>query len=183
MDADATSPQIPKGQPARLGKAQKVTLAMTKTRVTYIVSTVFVLLLVFFGCRGDLPVYYRSPTVSGTVVDKKTGKPLAGVSVTVTWSAMRSTGNTHNPDWKEIKSGTTETDTNGVFTIPKWGPVTLTADWYYYPDLPTASFSKSGQKLGWIWNRNEPTYHAIYTFPFQIVTFERPSWDGQKIPF
>jgi 5-hydroxyisourate hydrolase-like protein (transthyretin family) len=155
---------------------------MTKKRIAYAVCTVFLLFMFYVGCRSDCPVYFKSPSLSGTVVDIKSGKPMADVSVKVRWSAMRRTANMHNPDCMDIKVATTVTDTNGVFTVPAWGPITLTGGWYYCLTDPEAYFAKSGHDLGMIYNRTYPGYQSVTPFPFQTVIFEKPSWNGQKIP-
>jgi hypothetical protein len=90
------------------------------------------LVLMYFVFRNHLPVYYRSPADSGIVVDSKSGQPLAGITVKVRWSAMRSTANMHNPETMEINSVTAVTDTNGVFKVGAWGPITVSGGWFYF---------------------------------------------------
>lgn len=149
-------------------------------------SLSFFLVLFFMTGCGNSPVYFQSQAVSGTVVDKQTGQPLPDVSVTVRWAALHSTGNEHNPDCIDIKLFTTVTDSNGLFIVPAWGPVTLYGSWHYFVTEPEVSFTKSGQFLG---SANNDNYKRkidwqveVDTSPFQKVTFEKPSWNGQKIP-
>jgi hypothetical protein len=146
----------------------------------------FILVLCFMtGCDSS-PVHFQSQEVSGTVVDKQTSQPMPDVTVTVRWAALHSTGNEHNPDSIDIKSFTTVTDSNGLFTVPAWGPVTLKGSWHYFVTEPEASFTKSGHFLGSVNNDNYKRkiewQVEVDTSPFQTVTFEKPSWNGQKIP-
>lgn len=149
-------------------------------------SLSFFLVLCFMSGCGNLPVHFQSQAVSGTVVDKQTSQPMADVTVTVRWAALHSTGNEHNPDCIEIKSFTTVTDSNGVFRVPAWGPVTLHGSWHYFVTEPEASFTKSGRFLGSVKNDNYKSkiewQVEVDTSPFQTVTFENPSWNGQRIP-
>ena len=70
-----------------------------------------------------MPVYYRSPEVSGFAIDPKTGLPAAGLTVTVAWQAIRRSDNPHNPDMLVIHNFAGVTDTNGAFVFPAWGPL------------------------------------------------------------
>lgn len=149
-------------------------------------SLSFFLVICFMTGCGNSPVHFQSQSVSGTVVDKQTSQPMSDVTVTVSWTALQSTGNEHNPDCIDIKSFTTVTDSNGLFTVPAWGPVTLKGSWHYFVTEPEASFTKSGHFLGTVNNDNYKTklewQVEVDTSPFQTVTFEKPSWNRQKIP-
>jgi hypothetical protein len=145
---------------------------------------IFILLLaaITTSC-AKLPVHYRSPEVSAIVVDGKTDKPMQGVTVIVSWKAIRRTDNPHNPDMMDIHSMTVITGTNGIFTIPAWGPVTVSSDWHYFSDDPSAGFSISGSKryLGYVSNTTDPNFSDITPTPFTTVTFQPPNWNGQRI--
>ena len=131
------------------------------------------------------PVRYRSPEVSAIAVDKDTGKPISGLTVSVSCRAILYT-NLHqlegNYIFTDIHSATTVTDTNGVFMIPAWGPVSLPRSWGYFEGDPVVSFSKAGVNLGYWHNQARGTSSdEIHGFPFQTVDFGKPSWDGQKL--
>jgi 5-hydroxyisourate hydrolase-like protein (transthyretin family) len=146
-------------------------------------GVVFVGLLVMIFLYRSWPVRFRSPAVTAIVVDDKTGKPMSDVTVTVIWTAMRRTGNPHNPESTLINSETTRTDTNGVFTVAAWGPVTLESGWFCFSADPTVTFSKSGKELGDpLFNKNHAGFDEIRPLPFFAYTFEAPSWNGKRIP-
>lgn len=128
------------------------------------------------------PVHYRSPEVSGFAVDAKTGKPIAGLTVTVSWQAIRRAKYFSEPDMLDIHSATAVTDTNGAFVMPAWGPVSYPCNWRYFLDDPTVSFSKSGQNLGYGDNQaNGTAFDEIQPTPFLTVDFGKPSWDGKQL--
>jgi len=127
------------------------------------------------------PIHFQSPAVSGTVVDSQTGQPLPGVTVKVRWSVMRSTANMHDPESRELSDETATTDTNGFFTVPAWGPVTLEHGWFYFSTDPEVTFSRNGQDLGQIYNRNQEGFNEITPSAYQTVTYELPSWNGTRI--
>jgi hypothetical protein len=127
-------------------------------------------------------VRYRSPEVSGFAVDAHTDKPIAGLTVSVSWKAIRRSDNPHNPDMLDIHSATAVTDTNGAFVIPAWGPVSFPSGWRYFSSDPVVSFSKLGQNLGyWDNQANGGSFDEIYALPLQTVDFGKPSWDAQKL--
>jgi hypothetical protein len=127
-------------------------------------------------------VRYRSPEVSAFAVDKNTAKPIPGLTVTVSWKAIRRSDNPHNPDMLDIHSATGVTDANGAFVVPAWGPVSYPSSWRYFLDDPTVSFSKSGRNLGYWDNQAKgSSFEEIHALPFQTVDFGKPSWDGQKL--
>ena len=130
-------------------------------------------------------VRYRSPDVSAIAVDKDTEKPIPGLTVTVSWGAIRYV-NLHrlenNFQVMDIYSATAVTDTNGAFVLPAWGPVSYPSCWLYDWENPTVSFSKSGQNLGYWGNRAmKSAYPEARGLPFQTVDFGKPSWEGQKL--
>jgi 5-hydroxyisourate hydrolase-like protein (transthyretin family) len=146
-------------------------------------GVVFVGFLVMALLYRTLPVRFQSPAVTAIVVDDKTGKPVSDVTVTVVWTAMRRTGNLHNPESTLINSETSKTDTNGVFTVAAWGPITLESGWFCFSSDPTVSFSKSGKELGDpLFNKNHAGFDEIRPLRLLAYTFEAPSWNGKRIP-
>src|SRR5580704_3840193 len=82
------------------------------------------LLLATASCSLFTPnatIYYRSPEVSGVMVDADTGQPVEGVQINVTWVASHQTANEHSPEHLTLHEVNTITDSNGVFAIPAWG--------------------------------------------------------------
>ena len=155
---------------------------LTKKRLFFAGATLFVLLVLGLVYGRNLPVHFQSPALSGTVVDTATGKPLAGVTVQVRWSAMRSTANMHEPEAMDINLAMVVTDTNGVFNVPAWGPVTVSGGWFYFLTDPEATFSKGGKDLGQVYNKNHAGFEEVTPWPLETVTYEKPSWNGQTIP-
>ncbi len=155
---------------------------MNKWRLITLGCAMVILLLLFVFSRRGMNVRYQSQAVSGTVVDAKTAHPMAGVTVTVTWGAMRSTANMHDPESMCLHSASVVTDSNGVFTVPAWGPETLDWGWFYFSSDPEATFSMDGHALGDpIHNKNHAGLDEIQPWPLQTITFEEPSWNGQRI--
>ena len=131
------------------------------------------------------PVRYRSPEVSAIAVDKDTHKPIPGLTVSVSWSAIRYV-NLHQLEGNyvttNLHSATSVTDTTGAFVIPAWGPVSYRSSWRYFLGDPTVSFSKSGINFGYWKNQAMGTSSdEVHALPFQTVDYGKPSWDGQKL--
>src|SRR5258708_1191825 len=99
-------------------------------------------------------IRYVSPKFSGVVLDDYTGKPIEGATVQVSWSALRRTGNEHNPDMMDLCRVTTIADKHGIYKIPAWTNKVATAwklygdGWEGYVDNPHLSISipKGGPK-------------------------------------
>jgi hypothetical protein len=154
-------------------------------------SLVSFLLLATASCSLFTPnatIYYRSPEVSGVIVDADTGQPVDGVKVQVTWNSIRRTENDHNPDLVNFHTGTAITDTNGLFIIPAWGPMGESRKCHYYEYEPTVSlsqpdctFSYQGLVCRFINNDNNQDSVTSSAWPWQTVTLDKPSWNGQRL--
>jgi len=142
------------------------------------------LILIFYAsCTLIAPkssVHYRSPEVSAVIVDADTGKPIEGVKVEVSWSALRPKY-FEGSDLTNLHAATVVTDTNGVFTIPAWQNA-VAREWRYYEFDPMVSYSKSGYKSDYKDNHNNQDSVTPHALPFVTVTLERPSWNGQRLP-
>ena len=151
-------------------------------KLVIIGCSVLIVIMAVLLTSCSYSVRYRSPEVSAFAVDKDTDKQIPGLTVTVSWKAIRRSDNPHDPDMLDIHSATTVTDTNGAFVIPAWGPVSYPSSWRYFLDDPTVSFSKSGQNLGYWGNQAKgSSFGQIHALPFQTVDFGKPSWDRQKL--
>lgn len=75
----------------------------------------------------SLPVRYKCSAFSGVALDNYTGKPIEGARVQVSWTALRSRGSLNFVDARvdavTLNAASTETDKNGIYTIPAWKTV------------------------------------------------------------
>jgi hypothetical protein len=93
---------------------------------------VFLILLVTRNISfAGLAILYESSSFSGVVLDDYTGKPVEGAIVHVSWTAIRRTGNEHDPDMMDICRVTAITDKHGVYVIPAWNRK-MAKEWEMY---------------------------------------------------
>lgn len=90
---------------------------MTKQRITLIILVIALLLLGVSGCASA--PFYSAEAVRGKVVDNKTGKPLEHVIVLAQWKLVTTTRGSEAGILKIIE---VETDKQGNYVIPAWGP-------------------------------------------------------------
>ena len=89
-----------------------------------------------------IPNTYRAASISGTVVDEKTGQPLSGVNVVVYWKLY--TGGFGGRVTKGIlKVDETVTDKHGKYHFDSWGPVNVYSSRLGY-EVPELLFFKPG---------------------------------------
>jgi hypothetical protein len=152
-----------------------------------IVRTVLVslLLLSTTSCSLLTPnatIYYRSPEVSGIMVDADSGQPVGGVDINVTWVVSHRTENEHSPESLTLHEENVISDTNGVFAIPAWGPVPASRKWHYFGEDPVVGFSKPGYIKSYQVNNNGNLYIMQNTWPGGTFTYVKPTWNGHNIP-
>lgn len=83
---------------------------------------VAVIVSILTGC-GVIPKYYHAAPITGQVIDKETGEPVAGVHVAVYWQYYDSTFVIYaEGDMPTIVNGVSETitDKNGKFYVASW---------------------------------------------------------------
>lgn len=64
------------------------------------------------------PLVYYSPTITATVIDEETTKPIAGAVVLASWRLYQFDGATNS----YLYAGEAITGQDGKFVIPSWGP-------------------------------------------------------------
>lgn len=88
---------------------------------------------------------YSGPEWSGRVVDMDTGAPIEGAIVVVRWQLERYSGNFAG--WLFVTEA--ETDADGVFRLPAWGPVKAPSEsgmqTRMSPNVPEVVIFKSGR--------------------------------------
>jgi hypothetical protein len=150
-------------------------------KITFLVfAALFGLIFIFSFVLPKSLVFYRSPAVSGRIIDSYTGQPIEGATVQVRWSALR-----HHfiegADSTDIHTATVMTDSNGFFSIPSWGPVGLAREWHYYEFDPMVTFEKTGYKQSYKDNHDNQDSVTSDAIPFFPVTLKLPSWAGNEL--
>ena len=118
---------------------------------------------------------YSAESTEGWVVDSETGQPLPGVIVIADWSLEG--GETSSPIGGELVLLETETDQNGRYFFPAWGPkvVTLPDEFLWNRD-PLLIFLKSGY-------RDVARSNGMVRGPARVREQVRVStWNGKQIP-
>ena len=120
---------------------------------------------------------YSAKPITATVVDAETGQPLQGVNVVAHWVL-------HGPTWQsagDLELTEAETDREGKFHIPGWGPKTIPADLPRGTRLgnsdPALVFFKSGYKVRHVGNELQPKRLR----PEHDTPVRYSDWDGKVI--
>lgn len=86
--------------------------------------------------------------IKGTVVDADTNQPIEGAVVYVNWQAIdRHSALTHAFDVGPLYATETKTDKEGLFILPKGGPIKVVKLDELTPNAPTIGVIKDGYEL------------------------------------
>jgi hypothetical protein len=91
-----------------------------KRRYKWIVTPLFVLLLLWAARGCAAPLWYSSPALEARVVDASTGQPMAGVIAVAHWELEG--GLYHGRTTGQLVVLETVTNADGQFSFPAWGP-------------------------------------------------------------
>ena len=90
--------------------------------------------------------YYKSDTLSASVIDAKTGEPVSGAVVVAFWKLQKGRF-FHGHDYWVLQRIETVTDQRGRFSLEPWGPRFVRPAWRMSRDSPYVYVLKTGYKF------------------------------------
>jgi hypothetical protein len=146
---------------------------MKQSRYVALAVLIVGCLIWFRACSQE----YSADPISAQVVDAETGKPLPGVSVVAHWQLEG--GLEGGSELGAVMVMEAETDANGKFSMPAWGPKRVYQSPGVYGNAriksaaPEIFFFKSGYENG-----RRLNYYGSEGAPSHM----RSEWDGKVIP-
>jgi hypothetical protein len=145
-----------------------------KPRSKWIVTPLFVLLLLWAARGGAAPLWYSSPVLEARVVDDGTGQPLAGVVAVAHWELRG--GLIDGRTIGQLVVLETVTNADGQCSFPAWGPkLRPLFGWLALSSSPTLVLFKSGYTVAY----PPPEWHLTMHLAPRVLPL--PHWHDTTI--
>ena len=122
------------------------------------------------ACASPYPSHYSAETIEARVVDAETKKPIEGVIITANWQLLG--GMEGSLPLAQMQVLETQTDADGVFRFPAWGPLKRPKGYLRESD-PQLLLFKSGYEYKRLANK--------VSSKINHDTIRRSDWNGKTI--